>query len=472
MVRKGCLDLTNSRFPLPECARVVDSLDFADLMRPKTNNGGATIAFHGSGRELPPVSAYREWKSGKIKGGGSGVAPLVDHHGNYIEVAMRCVLGTSPLKFSSREAREHDYKGNDAARIYYCRKQRIDTPAMNRVLDNTHEVPGETVQSRVERGLVPGGGWDATGREGAGKTNGIGPGHYNTQAFEAKYGPASSNLLAFLRGPSGRGVDEANRQPNKADRIRSRRLLSSAGAGEIVAGEERPRSSGMLGVASSLSAVGATSFAGGGDRWKAQIYRVEKYVKTTGAKLAPDYDVAKREREKVPHVFGTMPQRWEPKVDRPDVEIYVDCGHKMSLAKAAMHSPVKYSMAFRSKEPVGMHLPLPTSPPHLGPGAFPCKSSLEVKFPESPSLAFLAPRPTAFKPAPESAGSDIPMRPFSEVYTAGPTFSTEGTGAGLVLKIKMEHQLKTVYPRLAKKMFWKPKVVLKDPFAYLKPKKK
>lgn len=473
MIRKGRLDLNNSRLQLPEPVRVVDSLDFMRYDPIRLNDCGAHIPF--ANKSAPAKeSAFLAWKRGKMAGGGSGDAPLVDHRGHYFEIAKACELGSSPLKISTREYGEHDYRVNETARIYYCQKKRINTPAMNRVLDNTHDVRGETMQSRVEAGLVHGGSWETTGREARISSSRVGPGDYNVSAFEAKYGPSSSNLLQFLSGPSGRDVDEANRQPTKADRIRSRRLLSSAGAcGEGGFGDDevtaRPQTSGLLCARSSLSAVGATSFAGGGDRWKSPVYRVEKYVKTTGAKLAPDYDAAQRAREKVPLLFPTMPQRWEPKMDHPDIEVFVDCGNKMSLATAARLSPVKYSVAFRSKEPVGMHIPLPTSPPHVGPGAFTFKPSLEVIDPTRASCAF-APRTSSFKAPPETSGSEMPVPAFSESNRSGPIFSKDGTGAGLVLKIKMKHQIKTLYPRLGKKLFFKPKPIVQDPFAYLKPK--
>lgn len=475
MVRKNKLDLLNSRLELNETARVIDSLDYREYPSIPLNDGGVHIPFM-SKQKTSTDSDFMAWKRGKIKGGGSQNAPVIDNKGNYCEVSKVVELGPSTVHISSREYNEYDYQNNDTARIFYCQKKRIDTPAMNRIMDNTHEVLTETLKGRVERGLVAGGEWTTVSRNTRELTNSIGPGHYNTFTFEAKYGPGSSNLLQFLTAASGRDVDENNRQPTRADRKKSRRLLTAGGDGSNSAHEDyrdaRPLTSGLMGATSSLSTTRGISFGEGGDRWKSPLYRVEKYVKTTGATLAPDYDTALREREKIPPKFTTMPQRYEPKKDRVDIEVNVDYGHMASLATATKLSPVKYSMAFRSKDPVGLHIALPTSPPHIGPGAFPVPSSLEVKFPDRPSYAFIAYKGSSFPNLEELPGTLEQVKLFSDYCSKGPKFSKAGTGAGLVLKQKIERQVKTIYPKLAKSLYYKPVVEKIDPWKHLRPKKK
>jgi len=492
MGRRKKLDLLNYRLAPVTPAQVVDSLDHRRYEPVYLNDGGARIPF--MSKPEAAESDYAAWRRGRIKGGGTGDQPLIDERGHYYEVAKRCELGPATVRFSTRVYNEFDYMENDTARIYYCQKKRIDTPAMNRVMDNTHEVVmTETISGRVDKGMIAGGSWTTTQRLSSTPVSPVGPGHYNVFAFEAKYGPGSSNLLQFLSAASGRDVDESNRRPTKADRIKSRKFLATAGGIGSRSPTPSPERNGRALTCSSnsfdslaarsapltthpeTSTAGQDRGFGAGDRWRSPLYRREPYVKTSGAKLAPDFDVALRERERVPPKFPTMPQRYEPKVDKAvDVEIEVDWGPKASIATAARDSPVKYSMAFRSKAPVGMFIAPPTSPPHLGPGWTVPPPGLVIKNPHTPSIPFMPQhKGTSLLKEPEEVpGTLEQVRPFSETNRSGPKFSLAGTGAGLVMKHKVERQVKTIYPRLGKRMFPVPKVEHVDPWKHLRPKKK
>ena len=480
MGRKKKLDLLNTRLQLPESVRVVDSLDHRRYDPIYLNDGGVHIPF--TSKPKKQESDYMAWKRGRIKGGGTADAPIIDSRGKFYEVGKAVELGPATVLISNRVYNENDYRENETARIYYCQKKRINTPAMNRVMDNTHEVVTETLAGRVEKGIVPGGSWTTTARLPSSPFSPVGPGHYNPDAFEAKYGPGSSNLLQFLSAASGRDSDE-HRRLTKAERQRSRKLLTAGGGdgtGNNTA-RSRSRSPSPPHRAQTSDAAGFSSFDqpfspvrpptgfGTSDRWKSPLYRQENYTKTTGAKLAPDYDVALRERERVPPKFTTMPQRYEPKRDKVDIEVTVDWGPKASIATAARDSPLKYSMAFRSKAPVGMEIPLPTSPPHIGPGCFSVPPGLVVKNPQTPSIPFLK-LPESVKEVEEQLGSYEQVRPFSETHSSGPVFSRAGSGAGLFLKVKVERQIKTIYPRLANTLWPQPKVEKIDPWKHLRPK--
>jgi len=174
-----------------------------------------------------------------------------------------------------------------------------------------------------------------------------------------------------------------------------------------------------------------------------------------------------------------MPQRYEPKRDKVDIEVNVDYGPKACIATAAKTSPIKYSMAFRSKAPVGMQLPQSTSAPHAGPGLpDPRPGGIVIKNPTTPSIAFMAQHKVdKTKGGGVGEDEDAPLieqhfQSFSDTHKSGPVFSKAGTGAGLVMKHKVERQLKTIYPRLSAKLFPVPVVVHVDPWAHLKPKKK
>jgi len=481
MPRKNRLDLTNSRLELVESSRVVDSLDFREYKSIPLNDGGVQIPFM-KPKKVKKQSDYQAWKRGNVTGGSSS-APFLDRNGRYCELGKAVELGPATVQISSRQYNEFDYWENDTARIYYCFKPRLDTPSMNRVMDNVHELPiRETVAGRVEKGVVAGGSWSTTGRlPGDSSQSLVGPGQYNVFAYEAKHGPGSSNLLRFLSASSGRNVDESNRVPTKAERQRARKLLS-AGSSSRPMSASGPNTDTIAGEGGGKreSWTPGISF-GSSDRWNNPFYRVAPYVKTLGAKLAPDFDKAMQERERVPPKFPTMPQRYEPKRAIVDVEVNVDYGPKASLATAAATSPLRYSMAFRSKAEVGMIIPPTTSPPHLGPGAFPLRPALEISDPNRPSYAFLSPNKSSFSKQtireeddePSSERQTEAFRPFSEVHTKGVTFSKDGTGAGLVQKIKTENQIKTLYPRLGKRLgIIKPPPPKVDPWAYLKPKKK
>jgi hypothetical protein len=277
MGRKLKLDLMNDRGAAekdrPENPRVIDSTEEMTFKAPPMFAGGVTIPFL-----MKPVvqrSEYSQWRTGKIRIESSQQAPIMDNTGRYFE----CGKESRNIKFSERKDRSFDFGMNEAARTFYCKPERMDCPSMNRVLDNLHHVPGETLSDRVEFGKVAGAHWSVVPRmvPEVSSTAHIGPGHYRIHDFESKYGPLSSNRLMFSVVDSGRGAEE-DKIKTAASR-RSERNLNILHASRPEK-YKQPGSPGtdILAAESSLSKKGGVKF-GEGDRWHDAMNVEEKYVK-------------------------------------------------------------------------------------------------------------------------------------------------------------------------------------------------
>ena len=366
------LDLVNDRFQQMNSLRpsnvrpnrLQDSTEMMDITPPPVaNENSVKIPFL-----MKPVvvrSFYSNWRTGKIRIDSSKQAPVMDNRGrNFI-----CGNETRNIKFSEREAKSFDYGANEAARTYYCKPERMDCPAMNRVLDNLHHVPGETISDRCEMGKIEGASWSVVPRMQTEPqvTTHIGPGHYDIHSFEGKYGPLSSNMLLFSVVDAGRGCEE-NRDISSTQRRRERNARIDIEE-HPEKYKELPPSDDLMGSRSTLASTG------GGftkmNRWKDPVYRKENYEKTSGLKLELDYD-PHLDRKKLPITFTTTPQRGKmPELVSKNTDYTVDYGDKACMGTKAKTSPVKYSMAFKSQAAVGMHIPIPTSKQGGGPGAFP-----------------------------------------------------------------------------------------------------
>jgi len=467
------LQLTNDRFQQPGSLtpsnerpnRLQDSTEFMDKTPPRMFAGGVCIPF----LSKPTIqrSEYSMWRTGKVRTDSSKAAPTMDNRGRYFE----CGMEVKNIKFSEREAKSFDYGANEAARTFYCTPKRLDCPAMNRVLDNLHDVPGETIQDRVVMGKVAGANWSTVPRmiEQPAPTAHIGPGHYDIHSFESKYGPLSSNMLLFSV-ESGRGfADPSDKSSTQRRKERNERILRETYPEKF---QDVTFSDDIL-RATSISTLNP---AGGqftqGDRWNDPQARQEKYVKTIGLKLPLDYD-PHLDRKKLPMTFTQTPQRPEaPDLPSKDTDYTVDFGSKISMGTKAKTSPIKYSMAFKSKAPVGMEIPVPVSGVHGGPGAFPnaFPSLTNVNRPDHNSYAFLSVLgPGMFPDVEPTDGMRQKIQKFSETNIKGPVFPKSATGLD-ARKIRAEQQLKSVYPKFAEKLWPKPKQVEKvDPFKHLKP---
>ena len=474
------LDLVNDRFQQPGSLtpsnvrpnRLQDSTEYRDLTPPPGFSGGVCIPFL-----MKPVvvrSDYSNWRTGKVRMDSSKSAPTIDNRGrNFI-----CGEETRNIKFSERDDKSFDYGNNQAARTFYCTPKRMDCPAMNRVLDNLHHVPGETIKDRVDLGKVEGASWSSVPRmqtEPAATAH-IGPGHYDIHSFESKYGPLSSNMLLFSVVESGRTADVVEKSDAERRRERNERIMRETNPGQF---KEVAPSDDILGARTSLSTLGGAFSVQ--NRWQDPRLRQEKYVKTTGLKLELDYD-PHLDRKKLPITFTTTPQRGgDPPLLSKNTDYTVDYGSKITMSKQANITPIKYSMAFKSKAEVGMQLSVPTSGTSGGPGAFPkaFKSVTVVDRPDHNSYAFISVKSDSTGCFPPQEPADHPMlgpQKFSKHNSKGATFPKGSSNQGDARAIRAEKQIKGIYPVLAAKVWKQPKKPhpydVVDPFRHLKPLKK
>lgn len=471
--KKYRLDLMNDRLIRPSeeiRIRIYDSVEEREWKPEGIADHGVKIPFL-----LKPKrerSDYAKWRAGLVKME-SGDAPMMDNKGRYFETGREL----KNCKFSERKLHSFDYGSNEAARTYYCQKERMDVPSMNRVMDNSHEVPGETILDRVKMGKVAGASWSSVPRLQAESSNTahIGPGHYETHKFEAKYGPTSSNLLKLSEVSSGRGAQEYSAKTfGDFKKERNLELYREANPGAYK-GDNDENVFRILSATSGLNTHGVGKFSDI-DRWMNPHIRIEKYVKTTGLKLPLDYD-PHLDRKRLKHIISSTPIKSEDNIPGSAYLQYeVDYGPKACMATVAKTTPVIYSQAFRSKAPVGMQMVMPTSGTEGGPGAFThaMPEAITIKDPNKRSSTFLAPRTTCFADIPEQPGSHEQYKSFSETYTQGPFFPKGSSGADNVLREKMKHQITSLYPKLGTKIWPPPKKPMwkKDPFAHLKAKKK
>ena len=462
-MRQPKLDLLNDRFYRPGDApttRVYDSTEELVWKAPERDSRDTQIPF----LMRPKVvrSFYSDWRTGKIKLE-SGEAPIMDNKGRYFGFGKEL----KEVKFTERQLRSVDFGENEAARIYYCKPERMDCPSMNKVLDGLHHVKGETIEDRVKLGKVAGASWTDVPRFRKEKSNtaDIGPGHYDIHRYNDKFGPTHSNLLMLSEVDSGRG-EEVYKKATPAMRRKERNLRIMRENNPPKKPEKELEESGLLEATSSLESGFNIDLSTGSKRFAT---KVEPYVKTSGGKLDLDYD-PHLDRTRMPVSFSQSPKF--AKLELPltiDTNYTVNYGKKMDIVTAAISSPVTYSAAFKSNAPVGMVTKAPTS----GNAAIfeGIAGAIEIRDPSRKNATFLAKRGSCFEDIPPTAGTHQKFKDFSEEYTAGPFFPKGSSGAANVQKEKTLHQIKTLYPQLYKKLHPPPpRVEKKDPFAYLKPK--
>ena len=444
--------------------RMMDSTEEMTLAPPPIFDGGVQIPF--LSKQKVERSEYSQWRTGKIRMESSEDAPIMDNKGRYFE----CGRETRNIKFSSRQDRSFDFGMNEAARTFYTKPERMDCPSMNRVLDNLHHVPGETIIDRVKMGKVAGANWSVVERMQAEMSNTahIGPGHYRIHDFESKFGPLASNRLMFSVVESGRGAEGAK---VKKDTVRRRERNLEILRATYPDTYKLPTEPGddILEAKTTLNTTGVGKF-NGGSRWHDPMRKPENYVKTSGLKLDLDYD-PHLDRKKLPQSWTTTDQRPPHEVSiSANTDYTLDYGTKISMGTKAKSSPIKYSMAFKSKAPVGLQIVPPTSGKNAGPGSFIPADAIEIRDPNKPSSTMLAPRTSIFSNIEPTDGMRQKFKDFSEENQRGPFFPKGSSGLANVQRDKSEKQIKSVYPRLAKSLWPTPKKQpIADPFAYLKP---
>jgi hypothetical protein len=358
-------------------------------------------------------------------------------------------------------------------------KPRIDTETMRRVLDNVHDLSGDTIEMRMRHRKVPGvvrwkeqdlyGLDDSAGSQssfiattGTSHSVDLGPGCYRTETFYQgpHAGGISHGTLPFLE-------QDAVKQENQF-KITMKERHSSLNRSAAFRSRGRPATGLDSERASSSSPareLPGGRFGVGGDRWRAPEYRAEGYLKTTGLTLSPDYDRAYTELTKVPITLTAKTPRFRPN-EWPydysnDVEVIVDMPHT-SVATSARLSPLKLSAAFRSKAPAGFTVQPPTSGWDIGPGSY--KGSLEateaiqIKGRGSGDLSIVfrskSPRIAPVKAALNDL--DMPLPSLLDP-TKGSTFSQSGA-SGLKNNFLAEwtaKKISQIYPKFRGGMFVK-----------------
>lgn len=394
---------------------------------------------------------------------GASYHVLLDYKGNVVELSRRCEMkagmqafGTAP-KFLEKPA-----------------KVRINTTAMNRVMDNTHEVP-PIKDPMVYENLK----WSETERWHHDTDDRLGPGYYDVTAFErGKYGPplhctkfaggadpdAPSVLLSLPPGApipltlastlrrkfKGQLLAEQQRELEEKEKLDNR----DSGIND----DQGPASPSSLADFADVNRVKGTIKWSDGDRWKGGgEIKPEPYVKTSGMILDQDWDKRVFDSRKIIPKFGTGPRypKERPK-DGANVDIDVDKfpPPKNSLQMSSKYSPIKYSAAFISNAPVGCPVTLPTSGT-LGPGNYDSfKPAIEIKNPDKPSLAFLC-KKLNLKEDNGGFESVEELPKFSDIHTKGPKFplAVKSTGRNDHVLQFTKKKMEKIYPKLAKKKF-------------------
>ena len=233
------------------------------------------------------------------------------------------------FKFAEEKPpKESYYDGNIAAQKFYCFKERISSPLMNKVLDREHDVPAESVVDRIEAGLVPGGHWSVSKsvrKPLSVPATDLGPGEYDITRFDSSPQGPGANVIKFNDTPTGRGGLEYEDAPSPTTYSPNYDI-------------GRPRNS--IGVIP-FNAI---------SRFEHPIYRKPGYVQTSGMSLSPDYDRKLGwEKPDIPVKLNVTGPRLQP----PPIPVTTarearpDYGNKISVATAAATTTRKYSMCFR-----------------------------------------------------------------------------------------------------------------------------
>lgn len=275
------------------------------------------------------------------------------------------------LKFSKEKPLKESYfVGNVAAQKFYCFKERMDSPIMNRILDREHDLPDDNVLKRIEAGKIAGGNWSASTSQRKPLSvapTALGPGEYDVTAFEQSAQGSGTRVIKFNDVPTGRDGLIYEEAPSPTTYSPNHEYA-------------RPRSSKGVIPFSDIS------------RFDNEHYRQPGYVQTSGMRLSPDFDrkwgwekpdVPVKLNFTGPRLQKTREPITTAKEPRPDY------GNKISIATAAMTTNKKYSMCFRSAciflhawrstshscivcrstAPNRVYITPPTSP-DLGPGTY------------------------------------------------------------------------------------------------------
>lgn len=297
------LDLMNNRSPIVSQQRLFDSCDYVDLSRSEKHmftKGNINFDSQSIRRDMIDRN-----KSQKL---------------DSVDKPYK-IRGVFEFK-QEKPPIESYYAGNIPAQKFYCKRDRISTPTMNKVLDRDHDIPNIGIIERIEAGKVAGGNWSKSTTERkdlAVLTTTIGPGHYDVEAMctpsrTVKFSDIDTKRaeLEFLEAPSSTSYT-----PNYDF--------------------NRPRTS-----------IGAVPFTTS-SRFNAAIYRKPGYVTTSGMALSPDFDRKLGwEKPDIPVTLECRGPRLRPP---PEIntanDVIPDYGQKITIKTEVLTGNKKYAMCFR-----------------------------------------------------------------------------------------------------------------------------
>lgn len=374
---------------------------------------------------------------------------IIDRNGNYYEL-QRKVGEKNLLRFSTLPV---DFSLS-------LDRQRINTPIMNRVLDNSHNFEFETIQQRLTESRIKGGVISRTPKavDPEPATAKIGPGDYNIEEAISKLRGKSCALKFSTIPRNFEFCQPCVTQPAPPNRHTYRRRFKSASPKTEVEenneDDNKPAIEPTEFIIPPSKSLALNIKFSTVDRWNHPIYKQEAYVKTSGIKLSHEFDKVLDKRLKFNMKNGC------PRGDllgvsttTANVDIDVDCGPKSTVAKIVQLSPIKYAASFKSKAEVGMKYDVPASGTLIGPGHFHLPTAVNIKSPDKPTPSFLHTRHIDFtsKLNPDPAG-DYLKKPnplltgkFSEVGQAG--------GKNIHLMNVAKKKISKIYPRFAKKKY-------------------
>lgn len=347
-------------------------------------------------------------------------------------------------------------------------KRRLDTPTMNRVMDNTHFVIPTTsngLKDSLPYGNLP---WsnNKTSRFNEETTSLIGPGYYNVA--EALDRNVRYPSVKFSDSPGlVEGIEDVDLShltddyykklvytniDRRNDRVRYKNGIenkASPNDAERVDTSATPDSNiyEQNGNGVKWSDV---------NRWNDPMNKQQPFIKTNGMKLDQDYDKFLNKKYFRPFSTG---ERFDSSAPQIDGRVYKLEGlPKPTIAMALELSPIKYSSAFRSKAPQGMQVVATASSTIETPYTNAFQSSIVIKHPNKMSPSFLNPRTSCFDDLCASrAKSTMKYTVFSEVNSNGITFTKASKTAGRNMHMEkmLREKLTQIYPRLARIKFGK-----------------
>jgi hypothetical protein len=431
------LSLFNTRYePAKPSQRVYDSSENAKLNSTlKVDSNLATISFRNQDCRIA------EWP----KGCGTNTLDfsLVTRNGYYYEVC-KSASASSLLKFPGLP---EDYAAPT--------QPRINTPIMNKVLDNIHDYQFETISTRLTTNEIKGGRISKLSKpvDQPPTTGKIGPGDYDAESSIAWLRQRPSNLK-FSTVPRSFEFCQSCSGQKPRPRLKKRFRTGNSEQNVTVStnGHTTTPPNNPLHVNSISSSIVRDIKFSTMDRWRHPMYKREKYIKTSGIKLSHDFDKI-LDKKLMFSMADAAPRGDGLNINSTTsgVNVDADCGGKMTIKTAVKLSPIRYSAAFKSTAEMGMKYDVPASGTGIGPGTFIPPSAVQVRNPDKPSFTTY-PRIInfGFVAAPDPPGDIKPPSPI-----IGGKFNQAGQLAGRNVHLMnvAKKKFSKVYPDFAERLY-------------------